>query len=251
MLIGGILGGVSKISKYNDEYNQYMEDTQYEIDEYNRKLEQELNTLDLNYEVNKDEANKKADKEDAQSTLNEGYTTENFNNGLDQIQANQNAETLSFNQQAMQAGSSKGDALSTMAASGTRSSSMEAAVDMQAALNEQQLQAAEDQARASDNIQLANLFNNLNQSVNQIQTARTDALDLRKSYEEGGNQYKLWQNQRTVTTDNINAAINNIERERKLARDNYGKNAGRAFFGGVSSGMQTGANVSNFIKNWS
>lgn len=250
MLIGGTIKGFSRLGQYNDEYKQYMEDTQDQIEEYNRQLEQKEKDLDLNFQINTDEANKKADKSDAQSTLNEGYTADKFNNELDQIKANQEGETLAFNQQAMQNGQATGDALSDMAASGTRGSSLETAVDLQAALNEQQLQAQEDQARAGDNIQLANLFGNFNQSVNQIQTDRIDALDLRKSFMEGGNQWKLYQNDKTNLHNDYAAAINSIEKERKRARDNYGRNAGHAFFGGFSSGMQTGAKVVEFGKKW-
>lgn len=251
MAVGGLIGGWANQAGYKEDYNKYMADTQASLDEIERKRAQDIGTIQTNFIEDKKEANKKADKQDAQSTLDEGYTAEGFNLGLDQIKAGQEEQTLAFNQQAQANSQAKGNALSSMAASGTRGSSMQQAVDLESAMNAMQLQAAEDKARAGDNIQLANLFQNANQSVNNIQTARTDALDLRKSYEAGGKAFNLAR----LNMDNINAdaaaRANEIKRQREYAQNNYSKGVQTAFLKGFGGGANWGANMASSVYKWS
>lgn len=134
-------------------------------------------------------ANKQADKSDREATLSEKNVSSQFNNEINSLILSQAAAGTAYNNQAVQNGQTKGNALSTQAASGTRSSSMNTAIDLEAATNAAQLQQAQDQQRQNEALQLNSLITAAAANTFNIGEARRDALDLRGQYVEGGSKY--------------------------------------------------------------
>lgn len=248
--IGALIGGAAGLISTNQEFDKAKSDAQRQIDEIERQKQQALDTMDLEFDIAADEANKKADRQDQGLTLSEMFTADNLNNQFDQLRLKQENDALGWNVQAMQNDMQKGNELSNMAASGARSSSMETAVDLEASVNSQILQQQEDMERAGNNLQLGNLFGNLNEATNNIQLGRNDAMDLRKSYDEGGNNWKLYQNNRNNVLDNAAANVKSIRDEVKYAEDNLWKTRLVNMFNGGSTGFKFGSNVYDYGKNW-
>lgn len=248
-LLAGI-GALVGIVSHDKKYKQAQAQADDQIAEYERQREQKLETLDLQFDIAAEEANKKADRSDDQMNLAELFTAENFNNQFDALRLGQEADALGWNVQAMQNASQEGNELSNMAASGARSSSMETAVDLEASVNAQTLQLQEDQQRAQEQIGLSNLFGNLAENTANIQNTRTDAMDLRNSYLEGGNQWKLYQNNRNNLNADYDAAIKSINKDKKRAKDNYFSGMLSSMFGGATTGYKVGSQASNYISNW-
>ena len=245
-----LIGGMLNADKANKEYNKAMEDAQYQQDELERKRQQQLEKLNLQYEIAEGQANKNADKQDRRTTLSELFTSEDFNNNMEALTLQQEGQARQWNNEAMAMGQQEADALSNMAASGTRSSSMAQAVDLQASVNAANLQYEEDMGRAQSKIGLTNLFGNLNQNIGAIQENRTDALDLRKNYREGGDAWRLHQNDLKIVNEDTDAAIAGIERDKEFARQNRNSRLWSAFFGGAAGGFNFGANLKDFGSKW-
>lgn len=241
---GASLFGYAKdVQNKNDEYNRL-------IAEQERQKAQRLKDLDLEFDIATKEAKKNADRQDKGLTLNEMFTSEGLNGQFDALRLGQEGNALQWNIQAMQNDQQTGQELSQMAASGTRSSSMADAVDLEASVNSQALQLQEDQTRAQNRIQLASLFGNLGEAVNNIGLGREDAMDLRTSYDEGGNNWQLYQNERQNTVDNYNYNIGELQRGKRDLQKNAWKGALTSLFGGASSGFQVGAGLQDFSKKW-
>ena len=244
--VGAVAGGISALSSTNTQDKALQRQIQ------NEKIKALLavNSLDQEFAIAKDEANKSADKSDAQQDLNEGFLSADINNELEILQANEEAQGLSNNTQAMSIGQSTGDSLSQMAASGTRNSSQAQAVEMQETVNNAQLEASEKQARANDDYSLYKLLNSLSENTADIQTARTDALDLRQSYEVGGNQYKTYQNNRNNTLINYYMDINELQTQRSqlLNKGNIALSTATSAFNGAASGAGFGNSIERTWK---
>lgn len=208
-----------------------------------------LNLLDLQFKEAKDAANKSADRSDLNSDMNENTVSNQTNAAIEQLSLQQIADAYSFNYAAEQSSAETGNALSAQAVSGTRTSSVMDAVDMQAAQSAQQLQLAEDQARAGYDANLDGILAALAQNRFQIQNNRTDAIDLRASYEKGGNQYEIYSANRGMTEKAYNNKLQDIGME----LDDYSgwKNSLRAIgrlFGvkNAGTGYQLGQNIADF-----
>lgn len=239
-----LFGYARDVQKANDEYGR-------QIAEQERLKAQQLKDLDLEFEIASNKAKKNADRQDKGLTLEEMFTSDGLNGQFDALRLGQEGNVLDWNIQAMQNDQQKGQELSAMAASGTRSSSMADAVEMEASVNSQALQLQEDQTRAQNKIQLANLFGNLGEAVNSISLGREDAMDLRTSYDEGGDNWRLYQNERQNTIDNFNSNINQLQRGQRDLNKNAWKGGLKALFGGASSGFQVGAGLQDFASKWS
>lgn len=227
------------------------------IRRYQEEMKAKLELMDLNFEINKKDALKNADNSDIQTTMQEGLVSEDFNNNLDALRLGQESDALGWNMQAIQNEMSEGDALSSMAISGTRGSSMNDAVEMQSSLNSQQLQLQEDTQRKGQDIQLASLLNNLANNTFNMQMSRNNAMDLRMAYDDGsvygkaGDQYNLYTKNRALQEKAYLDQIDDLKRQRDDTR-NWWKNtlgAIGAGFTGATTGANVGGKVDQFNYN--
>lgn len=220
--------------------------------EKERKLKEKqakLDLMDLEFKESKKAANKNADRSDQLSDMNEGTVSNQHNNAIEQLSLQQIADAYSFNYMAENSAAQTGNALSSQAASGTRNSSVMDAVELQAGQSAQQLQLSEDQQRAGYDSNLNGILSALAQNRFQIQNNRTDAIDLRTSYEAGGSQYEIFQKQRQLQSDAYDNLIEDINYE---IEDNSGWKAGLKSIGrlfgvkNASSAFSLGQTVADF-----
>ncbi|MCQ2242092.1 hypothetical protein [Treponema sp.] len=158
-------------------------------EERNRKLDEKksvLEMMDIKYEEAEKEANKNADRSDAFSTLNENTVSNETNNAVEALGLQQLADAYNFNTAKKNIEAQKGAALSATAASGTRTSSMNTAIELEAADNNAQLELARKQTDVQNDANLNSILNALMQNRFQIQANRTDAFDLRQRFAAGG-----------------------------------------------------------------
>ncbi|MBO7733344.1 MAG: hypothetical protein J6S67_12340 [Methanobrevibacter sp.] len=232
----------------------YIEDM-YEINK--EKADEEYAAAKEQAERNAEEAERQADLLDESLTVAEGGLANDFNAAIDDLYLSQQADTYSWNAAAMQSGSNEGAAYSQLASSGVRAgSSLSDAIEMEAAVNENQLQFAQDSKRQSDTNNLNSVLNNLAQNRFSIQQqrisadyARNDANYLRNSYLEGGHNYNLYQNQlkQLETTTDYNATKAKYEYEQHSGWNAFW-NGVVAFGTGSAKGFQTGYNTYSNIS---
>ena len=252
-LVGLIAGAASGILGFGMDQR----DAWVQAEEQRKKLvgqkDRALKQLDLEFEIAQKNANKNANRSDTLSSINEQIASDDANNQLERLKLQQESETFAWNQQSMNNASAKGDALNNIGASGIRAgtSSISDAVDLQSALNDQQLQLAQDAQRKGNELQLADIIKNVRGNVSDIQFNRTDAQDLRDSFIEGGDQYRLYESNRKNTEANYNDALNAIEREQDDLEDFWKNALGglTAAFSGGSKGYQAGATVQGYLNN--
>ena len=234
----------------------------FEDDEAKKQLEEEkklrLAEAEEQFNKAKDEANRNADQADLQANMTdkaaditEQGLSNDFNAAIDSMYLGQMQDTMGWNSAAMQMGSSEGASYAGLAASGVRAgSSLSDAVLMESATNEAQLQFAQDAKRRSDNNNLAQVLNGLagqrfsiyQNRVGADQT-RADAQYLRQSFEEGGHNWNLYQNNK----DQLNLKYDYEIKQHKDWR--AGLNAASAFLGYGVKGFQTGYNFQNAYLN--
>lgn len=179
-------------------YEQSKAKKELELKQANETLDNTYNqnkkNTDLDFEINKKEAFHNADVSDKEQTFNEWVYSNELNNQLDLLNKSQKLTADNYNQASISIGQNTGNALSAAAASGTRTSSMNQAIDLEQAANYQTLQLNQDYNRAG----VANSYQSLllqgaQQNFN-IQQNRDAANYLRNSYLEGGSNYRLYQN---------------------------------------------------------
>lgn len=257
---GGVLGVGNLLGSLFSDKNAVneLEDAEAEV---KRKRDATLKMLDLQFDVAKKQANKSALRSDEASDINERAIANDANGQIRGLSLQQISDTMGWNSQAMSADQSRGDALSSIASSGTRSSSMQQAVEQQASLNSAQLQQQQDATRAGQSLSLAQVFNNLSQNKANIQADRTDAFDLRQSYKSAitdslgrnlgrGDQYALYAENRNDVANQYNAQIKKIEKEMdKHTGFNSFLNGVKAFFGGAVQGAGQGAAMGQFVAD--
>lgn len=166
----------------NNQVAAYKEQLQRTQEEKNSTL----SLLDIEFEEAQKQAYKNADRSDAQSTMAEKTTSNNINSNIQALGLQDIANAYSFNNASQTASASKGKSLASMAASGTRTSSMGSAVEMSDRQSQDQLQLNEDMSRIQSDAQLNNLLSALGQDVFQISNNRQDAEELRQAYNDGG-----------------------------------------------------------------
>ena len=209
-----------------------------------------LNNLDQQFRIETAEANNKAAEQDKTTDVQESAVGESFNDTLDNVRQQQENDALSFNNAAIQAGQSTGNELASMAASGTRSSSMADAVDQEAAMNSQQLQAQEDTQRTSQKSAINQAILQLATSQNALQQQRTSADALRNSYANGGNQYINYKQTRDYNEQQYNNSIDQINDQMEDLSFNWNTvlKVGASVFTGASSGASLGYSMGNLAK---
>lgn len=234
---------------------QYIEDN-YLLNK--KRAEEEFAQAKEQAERNAAQAEKQADLTDQSLDIAEESLSQDFNATIDDLYLNEMADTQNWNMSAMQAGSSEGAAYSNLAASGVRAgSSLSDAVLMESAVNENQLQFAQDAKRRSNENQLSSVLNNLagnrfNIQQNRIgaDIQRDDAAYLRNSYLEGGHNYNLYQNQLDQMALNKGYQYQeaNFEQKQHTGINSF-MNGLTAFLSGGAKGFQTGYNFSNTVYN--
>ncbi len=251
-LVAGIAGAASESSrkkKEAEEYKKYVEEM-YELNKAH--ADEEFAAAKETAERNAKEQELQANLTDKSLDITEKGLGNDFNAAIDQLYLGQEADAYSWNAQEMQTGSQEGAAYANLASSGVRAgSSLSDAVQMESATNAAQLQFSQDAKRRSDNNNLASVLNNLagnrfNIQQNRIgaDLARNNAAYLRNSFQEGGHNYNLYQNQLTAlkTTTNYETTKANY-----TIQQNSGSNAfWNAAIGGLQGGVkgfQTGYNL--------
>ena len=154
-------------------------------------------------EKNAARAEQQADLTDLSTDITEKSASNDINSAIDNLYLSEASDTWSWNNAAMQAGSSEGSALASVAGSGIRAgSSLSDAVQMESAVNASQLQFNQDATRRGNDNNLASVLNSIagtkvNIQANRIgaDNTRLDAMDLRNSFLEGGYNYNIYQNQ--------------------------------------------------------
>lgn len=216
LILGGLFGVV-------DDYTQIQEakrEKTHTEEQITNNAQDQLDLLNLNFELDKKNAIKESEKLtlqadvqaeqnrllEKQTNLAEKNAGLDFNQNIDLMQLQADSDIFGFNTAAIQGGQSTGNALANTAASGIRAgSSLSDAIDMEAALNSQQLQLAENQTNAQMDINLNSLLNNLqNQrfgiannranillNAKEISSIRNEASYWANAYNEGGDYYKI------------------------------------------------------------
>ena len=199
----GLLGSIQNdIEAYQKaEAQEKYIDTLYLKQKDQAKLEFDKAKEDA--EKNAARAEQQADVTDLSTDITEKSASNDINSAIDSLYLSQASDTMNWNNAAMQAGSSEGAALSNLAGSGVRAgSSLSDAVQMESAVNANQLQFNEDATRRNNSNNLASVLNSLagtkvNIQANRIgaDNTRQDAQDLRNSFLEGGYNYNIYKNQ--------------------------------------------------------
>ena len=261
--VGGIASAAASAKNDRQARDQAQQDRAYIEKMYKlnkAKAEEEFLAAKEQAERNADQADLQADLTDKSLDIAENTLSQNFNAAVDDLYLNQQADTYNWNAQAMQAGSSEGAAYSNLAASGVRAgSSLSDAVLMESAVNENQLQFAQDSKRRSDSNNLASMLSNLATNRFGIEEnrigadiTRSDARYLRNSYLEGGHNYNLYKNQleSLKQTTDYNVTKANYQIEQHSGWQSFW-NGVIAFHGGGASGFQTGYNIGSAFQNGS
>lgn len=203
-----------KLNTAELEYNQSKAKQELDFKQANDKLDQSYNqdvkNTTLNFETNKKEAYHNAAVSDQKETFNEWLYSNELNSQLNILNQNQKLMANNYNQASIGIGQNTGNALSAAAASGTRTSSMNTAIDLENAANFQQLQLSQDADRAG----LANSYQSLTlqgaaRNFN-IQQTRDANNYLRASYVEGGSNYNLYKNALADLQSNYDLARNQM-----------------------------------------
>lgn len=210
-----------------------------------------LATLDLQYETAKETADKNANAADRKSTLQEALVSDDTNNTIGSIAQSQKAQGLQENTSAISTGMSVGSQLSEQAASGTRAgSSVAQSTSLQKALADAQLQMQENTSRSASGYSLASALSQFAENKGSIQENRTSAYDLRQSYEEGGSQYKLYQNSRSNTQADYEASVKQLNSQKSSYEGlNRVFNNLTGIFSGASSGLSLGSSLSQLAAD--
>jgi hypothetical protein len=179
-------------------YQQTFDNAQleYELESASLAKNKELseNTLLTNFNENKKENNYKADVADEADTRSEWLYAKELNSQLDVLRATQQSYADSFNQSQVSSGRDYGDALSAAASSGTRSSSMNTAIELDKATNSSQLMSSQKLANAEISGQYSNYLLENAKNTFALQQSRDNSNYLRNLFKEGGKEYNLYQN---------------------------------------------------------
>lgn len=245
-LIGGIFG----LSSYDSQYKKGKEDAERELDRQKELKQEALDELDLDFSIAAKEAQKEADYRDKAANINEAAATNDINNSWKQLQLQQKGEANKWNNDLMNMSSQEGDALAAVAGSGTRTSSVQQAVDMQAAVNAQNLQIEQDLTRTGDNIGMGNIMAGVAKTVNQLQYNRMQANDIRQTYNEGGDKWQQYNMRRSNTEKGYNYNIEGIQNELDYAKKHAWEGYLTSFFTGGKSGYDLGSSIGKYKENW-
>jgi hypothetical protein len=207
-------------------------------EEEERLLKAKKDTYQKEYEFAKQEALKSADTAEKETTLAESLLGDNFNNNLKGLALQQQAQAIEREQSSISADSSIANAETSLGMSGLRGSSTQENIARQEEYN-QDIQLFQHQQNEFNNeMTLANAFTGLNQGINGIQTQRNSIDDLRKSYEEGGRNKEMYDQE-----------MANLDLSHEINMDRLDRSVQTSLsdvFGSIAGGFSMGSNLMNF-----
>lgn len=221
---------------------------QREIDRTKRKQEEELSLMDLNFDIAEKEANKSADRSDEALNMSERAASFQTNASIDNLSLQQIADAYSFNNAEMQQSANKGSELAAIAGSGTRTSSVNTAIDNEVANNQTVLDNAKMQTRAGYEQTLLGTLQALEQNRFQIQQGRNDANDLRGRFMEGGSERMKYTKQREALNNSFNDTLSDLQ----MAYDDIDRNRNIKFLGNLFGlqNFETAQTIVGFAKDF-
>lgn len=252
LLIAGIvstIAGIANEVSYAQGTNKTENTLEQQKSDAEAQLARNLALMDEEFSVARKNAEKTASNEDRQSTLYEAVFGDQVNADVNQIAMNQKAQGLQNNESMMSAGLSEGNGLSSLAAGGTRNSSAVQATALEQAVNDKNLQMTEDSQRMQGEYQLQSSLNTFAQNKEKLQQQRWEAEDLRTSYQEGGDQYKLYQLNRANEAASGQEKLNRIQSAIDDNKPDWTDYL-TVFFSGAKSGYDTGASIANYASDW-
>ena len=166
------------------------------------------------FEIAKAEANEQANRTDLQATKQEGYLSADYNSYLQQMGIGMQQINQAINAGMMQNDQSAGSNIANVATAGVRgNSSVMGAVGRQAAYADKQLAQNITAQKTANNYDMQNAIRNMSQNVDAIADSRYNANYMRKSYLEGGSQYRLQQNNLSALEASYNQQLTNINKQ--------------------------------------
>ena len=194
-IAGLVIGGISLISSLVGgglsvwSNSQRSKEEQERIEEQKRllqeQLERDLAIYDEKFHQAKTEALKNAATADKNSDLSESLLARAYNNKMEEIGLQQEVSNFQKHNSIISYSEQKATAESTLGASGVRSGSSAAnAITQKTDLYERQLELTERSQESQSKWTLESAYAQLLGNMNALQGSRTDAHDLRTSYDK-------------------------------------------------------------------
>ncbi|MCQ2125094.1 MAG: hypothetical protein MJZ25_13015 [Fibrobacter sp.] len=259
LAIGATIGAFNyarKTAKAADTQRAKQEELEAQKRDAQEKYEEKVRSLKNEFDISKDVAYDNAALADKQLTKNEGYLSSDYNAALEELGLSQRQNILGLQDSIIGADSQMGNALSSQALSGTRGSSVMGAIGRQKAYMDKQLDFSRNMADRLSDIQLNRAAMGLQQSADNITAGRYQANELRRSYLEGGANYRQLQNNLTNLANNNAIDQTSYQRQIDLNEKLYDINKAdtwdllNSMFTGASMGYNFGSGLNNFQFNW-
>lgn len=218
--------------------NQKGKEAAKQKEEEARLLQAKKDTYQKEYEFAKQEALKSADTAEKETTLAESILGDSYNNNLKGFALQQQAQAIERENSSISADSSVANAETSLGMSGLRGSSTQENIARQEEYNKDVQLFQHQQNELSNELTLANAFTGLNQSINSIQNQRIQIDDLRKSYEKGGRN-KVMFDQEMANLD-LSHEINMNRLDRSVQTDI------NDVFSTIAGGINMATNIQNF-----
>lgn len=256
--VAGAFGGAIA-SATNDAEERALIDKQKKATE--KEYEQQKELLRLKYKQEVEQAERQANQQEQAAALsdnmlnyNEKAVSNQTNAAIEQLGQQQLEDTNNWNLYAMQSESQQGQSLAEEAASGIRSgSSLSDAVEMQSAVNANQLQLQQDSTRMQEKNALNSILNSNMNSMYQIGAERQQNINLRdnaaylrESYSKGGNMWNIYQKQQESLLTEKNNKIDLLkERRKQVSGWNSFWKGFTNFASGGAAGFNYGYNITS------
>lgn len=265
IIVAAVSATVSTIDYLIDSGNQKDEinaQREYQQQQYENSVELlnlEFEQAKEDAEQNAERAEQNADVSDKKLDVSEQTLSDGFNAEIDNLQAQQEQNTLDWNIYAITADKATGESMSNLGASGVRAgSTMAESIELDSALNSQQLQMQQDITRQNQNYQLKNAINGFNMDAINIGVGRTeadwmreDAANLRNSFLENGDNWNIYQNKLKSQKTTLDYNMGQLDREYdKVSGWNRFWGATSRLLGGAAAGYQTGYNIGSTFQDY-
>ena len=228
---------------------QREKEAQKQKEEEGRLLKAKKDTYQKEYEFAKAEALKSANTAEKETTLAESVLGDNYNNSLKGLAMQQQAQAIERENSNISADSSIANAETSLGMSGLRGSSTQENIARQEEYNKDIQLFQHQQNELSNELTLANAFTGLNQSINSIQNQRIQIDDLRKSYEEGGRNKVMFDQEMANLDLSHEINMDRLDRSVQTNLDDI--------FSTLAGGINLGSNLlkinqqyGDFIKLW-
>lgn len=265
IIVAAVSATVSTIDYLIDSGNQKDEinaQREYQQQQYENSVELlnlEFEQAKEDAEQNAERAEQNADVSDKKLDVSEKTLSDGFNAEIDNLQAQQEQNILDWNIYAITADKATGESMSNLGASGVRAgSTMAESIELDSALNSQQLQMQQDITRQNQNYQLKNAINGFNMDAINIGVGRTeadwmreDAAYLRNSFLENGDNWNIYQNKLKTQKTTFDNNMGQLDREYdKVSGWNRFWGATSRLMGGAAAGYQTGYKIGSTFQEY-